>query len=128
MRRYYLALLSVLAFQCCTPPTPSVQFTIAFTKEMSDQAQDGRLLLMLAKSDKTEPRFQINEGLNTQLIFGVDVEAMKPGDKIAIDAKAFGFPIRNVSDVPAGEYVVQALINRYETFHLKSGQTVKLPP
>ncbi|MFM8914329.1 MAG: hypothetical protein ACKOE6_15640 [Flammeovirgaceae bacterium] len=128
MRRYYLALLSVLAFQCGTPPTPSVQFTIAFTKEMSDQAQDGRLLLMLAKSGKTEPRFQINEGLNTQLIFGVDVEAMKPGDKIAIDAKAFGFPIRNVSDVPAGEYVVQALINRYETFHLKSGQTVKLPP
>lgn len=128
MRRYLFLLLSVLAFTCSNPPNISVQFAISFTEEMSDQAQDGRLLLMLAKSDKTEPRFQINDGLKTQLIFGVDVEGMKPGDQIAIDGKAFGFPIRNVADIPAGEYMVQALINRYETFYLKSGQTVKLPP
>ncbi len=128
MRRCLFLLLSVLAFTCSTPPNISVQFAISFTEEMSDQAQDGRLLLMLAKSDKTEPRFQINDGVKTQLIFGVDVEGMKPGDQIAIDGKAFGFPIRNVADIPPGEYMVQALINRYETFYLKSGQTVKLPP
>ncbi|MFM7859549.1 MAG: hypothetical protein ACKO96_48385, partial [Flammeovirgaceae bacterium] len=100
MKSYFFLLLSVLAFQCGTPPTASVQFTIVFTKELSDQAQDGRLLLMLAKNEKTEPRFQINDGLKTQLIFGIDVEGMKPGDKIAIDGKTFGFPIRNVADIP----------------------------
>ena len=30
--------------------------------------------------------------------------------------------------VPAGEYFVQAIINRYETFNLKTGHIVKLPP
>lgn len=95
---------------------------------MSEQAQDGRLLLLLSNNDKDEPRNQINDGLNTQLVFGIDVEGMKPGDKIVVDDKAFGFPIRRLSDVPKGDYFVQAIINRYETFNLKTGHSVKLPP
>lgn len=103
------------------------EFSITFTKELSDQAQDGRLLLMLADNDKSEPRNQIGTGLNAQLVFGVDVEGMKPGDVIIVDHKAFGFPIRSTALIPKGEYFVQALLNRYETFKLKSGHTVKLP-
>lgn len=95
---------------------------------MSDQAQDGRLMLLLATNDKSEPRQQINYGLNTQLAFGVDVEGMKPGQEIVVDESAFGFPIRSIKNIPAGDYYVQALINRYETFSLKSGKTLKLPP
>ena len=85
---------------------------------------------MLANNDKSEPRFQISDGLNTQLIFGIDVEGMQPGQELIIDDNdnAFGFPIRYLKDVPKGDYFVQALINRYETFNLKTGQTVKLPP
>jgi len=60
--------------------------------------------------------------------FGVDVDGMAPGQEIVIDETAFGFPVRSIKDVPPGEYYVQALINRYETFNLKSGKTVKLPP
>jgi hypothetical protein len=30
--------------------------------------------------------------------------------------------------LPAGDYVVQAVLNVYETFHLENGKTVKLPP
>lgn len=128
MKRSGLLLALTLAIGCKTANDPAVKFSVLFTKEMSDQAQDGRLLLMLADNDEGEPRTQINDGLNTQLIFGVDVEGMKPGDEIAIGDDAFGFPIRSISQVPKGEYFVQALINRYETFTLKSGHTVKLPP
>jgi hypothetical protein len=115
----------------CAPSgdTKSVlKFSISFTKELSEQAQDGRLLLLLSTNDKAEPRFQINDGLETQLVFGVDVEGMKPGDEIKIDESAFGFPIQNLKNIPAGDYFVQGLINRYETFNLKTGHTVKLPP
>ncbi|MFN7494530.1 MAG: hypothetical protein ACK5RG_16545 [Cyclobacteriaceae bacterium] len=104
------------------------KFSISFTKELSEQAQDGRLLLLLSTNDKAEPRFQINDGLETQLVFGVDVEGMKPGEEIVIDQSAFGYPLRNLKQIPAGEYYVQGLINRYETFNLKTGHTVKLPP
>jgi len=95
---------------------------------MAEQAQDGRLLLMLANNDKSEPRMQINDGLKTQLVFGIDVDGMLPGAEITIDENAFGFPIRTLADIPKGDYFVQALLNRYETFHLKTGQTIKLPP
>jgi hypothetical protein len=109
--------------------TPSsFKFSISFSKEMSDQAQDGRLLLLLSSNEKAEPRFQISDGLETQLVFGLDVEGMKPGEDIIVDGSAFGFPIQNLKNVPSGDYFVQALINRYETFNLKTGHTVKLPP
>ena len=126
------SLLAVLLLlQCTTSSDPSgnkITFTISFTQELSDQAQDGRLLLLLANNNKSEPRFQIGDGLTTQLVFGVDVEGMKPGQEITIDEKAFGFPVQNIKDIPPGDYFVQGLINRYETFNLKSGKTVKLPP
>ncbi|HEX6133462.1 MAG TPA: hypothetical protein VFZ24_05850, partial [Longimicrobiales bacterium] len=35
---------------------------------------------------------------------------------------------RSLADIPAGRYRVQALLNLYETFHLSTGHTVKLPP
>ncbi|MDL5047708.1 hypothetical protein QQ054_16960 [Oscillatoria amoena NRMC-F 0135] len=108
--------------------TAKLKFLISFTNELSHQAQDGRLLLMLANNDKSEPRNQITDALSTQLVFGVDVEGMKPGDEIVVNASAFGYPIQSLADVPAGEYYVQALLNRYETFNLKTGHTVKLPP
>ncbi len=126
----YLSLLILIATQCA-PPTETkkgLTFSVSFTKELSDQAQDGRLILILANNDKSEPRQQFNWGINTQLGFGVDVDGMAPGQEIVVDEKAFGFPARSLKDVPPGEYYVQALINRYESFTLKTGKTVKLPP
>jgi hypothetical protein len=127
-RLVYLFVLSTILLSCNLQQQNKNTFSITFTDSLSKEAQDGRLLLLLAKDDKTEPRFQIGDGLTTQLVFGVDVEGMKPGDEIIIDENAFGFPIRNINDLPAGDYVVQGLINRYETFNLKTGHTVKLPP
>jgi hypothetical protein len=103
-------------------------FRISFSDVLSNQAQDGRLLLMISNNNENEPRFQINDGLNTQLIFGVDVENLSPGDEIAIDASVFGFPLISTDGIDAGSYYVQALLNRYETYNLSSGHQVKLPP
>jgi hypothetical protein len=106
----------------------SLKFEISFPKELSEQAQDGRLLLMLSTDNSEEPRAQISDSLNTQQVFGTDVESWKAGEIKVIDSSAFGYPIKNLKDFPAGEYFVQALLNRYETFRLKYGHEVKLPP
>src|SRR5262249_45789886 len=52
----------------------------------------------------------------------------KPDRPQAIGASAFGFPCASLRDVPVGDYFVQAVLNRYETFHRADGHVVKLPP
>ena len=61
------------------------------------------------------------------MVFGMDVDAMTPGQPVTLDAGAVGFPIRNLNDVPAGDYFVQAVLHRYETFRRADGHTLKLP-
>jgi hypothetical protein len=103
------------------------RFSISFPKERSAAPLDGRLLLLLSTDPSAEPRMQINSSVKTQLVFGIDVEALAPGRAAVIDGSAFGFPIRNLSQLPPGDYYVQALLHRYETFHRSDGHTVKLP-
>lgn len=130
MKRFspFLLILIFFGWQCSPSSSTRLRFAISFTKEMIDSAQDGHIMLMLANNNQSEPRNQINFGLKTQLAFGLDVDGLKPGEEIFIDESVFGFPVRSIKDIPAGDYYVQALINRYETFHLKNGKTVKLPP
>ena len=61
------------------------------------------------------------------MIFGIDVDGMKPGQTVMVDDSALGYPVRSLRDVTPGEYYVQALLHRYETFHRTDGHTVKLP-
>ncbi len=82
------------------------------------------MVLILANRNEREPRFQISEGLQSQQMFGADVEGAR---SVTIDGATLGYPLENLADVPAGEYFVQAVLNRYETFHRADGHTVKLP-
>jgi len=104
-----------------------VKFAVSFPAERSAAPLDGRMLLLLSTNGDAEPRFQVNDGPATQLVFGVDVEGLEPGAEAVIDASAFGYPVRSLAELPAGEYFVQALLHRYETFHRSDGHTVKLP-
>ncbi|MEM9392094.1 MAG: hypothetical protein AAGA02_16570, partial [Bacteroidota bacterium] len=106
----------------------SLTFNVGFSSALSDQAQDGRLILLISNNDESEPRFQLSDGLNTQLGYGMDIEGFTSIDRAAFDGNAFGYPIENINNIPAGEYYVQAVLNRYETFNLSTGHTVKLPP
>jgi hypothetical protein len=103
------------------------RFSISFTKARSEQPLDGRLLLLLSTDPSAEPRMQIGESPRTQMVFGMDVEAMRPDQPVTVAQSAFGYPLRSLRDVPAGEYYVQAVLHRYETFHRADGHTVKLP-
>ncbi len=107
--------------------TSKSSFAISFPPAISKDTIDGRMLLLLSKDGSKEPRLQINEDLSTQQVFGVDVEGLKPGETTLVDARAFGYPLQSLSQVKPGEYWVQALLHRYETFHRSDGHTVKLP-
>jgi hypothetical protein len=131
--RQFLVALAILfssfvpSFAENTGVGAGLRFRVSFSREKSATPLDGRVLLMLSTNNAAEPRFQITSDPETQLLFGIDVNGLKPGDAANLDRSVLGYPIKSLADVPAGWYWVQALLHKYETFHLKNGHTVKLP-
>ena len=135
----------LLAVACATlvqaapaTPPPAVRdtshgtgpsFAVSFPAQRSPEALDGRLILLLSRDFAREPREHVSpdEPLSSPYIFGLNVEALAAGQAVVLDDRAFGWPARKLSEVPPGEYFVQAVLNRYETYRLADGR-VLLPP
>lgn len=122
-----ITLLVAFVFSTKAQVKTSLRFEISLPPTASKDALDGRLLLLISTNNTQEPRFQISEDLTTQQVFGVNVDGWKAGQPIVVDQSAFGYPRRSLTDVPEGEFWVQALLHRYETFRRSDGHTVKLP-
>ena len=97
----------------------------------------GHLVLVFARSDKTdqpgrpiarEPRDGVSETFDSNQAFGVDVSDLAPGKPILVDTGTLGYPRHSLSDLDPGDYLVQAVFNRYELFHMASGHDLWLPP
>src|SRR5688572_1110471 len=105
----------------------SQSISIKLPDSLSKKPLDGRLLFIFSKNSSGEPRSQINDAPTTQQIFGTDIEGWQPNTTKMIALNAFGYPIEKISDIPPGEYNVQAVFHIYETFRRKDGHIVKLP-
>jgi enterochelin esterase-like enzyme len=120
--------LSVLA-QKAAPP---LQFAVSIDPAVQHgDTLTGRLLLCISKdldSKSEAPCSQIDESYHSQQIFGLDVSALAPGSTAVLDNSAFGYPLPSLRDLPAGDYRVQVIFNRYEEFHPGGGKAVWLPP
>ncbi|MEO1514827.1 MAG: alpha/beta hydrolase-fold protein [Bacteroidota bacterium] len=131
MRNAFLLFLLLSTLSACqqTGQESSVRrsFAVRLPAELADQTLDGRLLLLLSKDDSREPRFQVNDNPGSQLVFGLDVLGWSGSKEQSLSDDAFGYPIHQLKDVPAGEYYVQGLLHLYETFTRSDGHTVKLP-
>jgi enterochelin esterase-like enzyme len=131
MRRFLLTsavliggVSGALRLQAQSVPT----FSISFPASQSAKPLDGRVLLLLSNDSSEEPRMQIDDTPRTQMVFGVTVDGLKPGEPVVVGDKADGYPYRSLKDVPAGDYTVQAVLDVYETFHRADGKTIKLSP
>ena len=82
---------------------------------------------MISKDSSKEPRFQINDTEDTGILVGKNVENWKSGNVEGFNSKTLAYPIENLGELDNGEYVIQALLHKYETFNLSNGKTVKLP-
>jgi hypothetical protein len=109
-------------------PDSKLRFEISFPASASAHPLDGRVLLIISKDLRTEPRFTISsDSAYSQQLFGVDVNGLEPGQDAVVDAAVLGYPLDSLRDLPAGDYNVQAVLNIYETFHRADGFTLKLP-
>jgi hypothetical protein len=105
-------------------------FAVSLPDERGARALDGRLILLLSTDLTHEPRSHVSpdEPLTSPYIFGRNVDGLLPGRPVVMDGRVFGWPAASLSQLPAGEYLVQAVLNRYETYHLADGRVLKLPP
>jgi hypothetical protein len=115
----------VLAFAGLEAIAPAQRIEISVP---STRPLNGHLILVIARSDKPEPRMQLSETYDSAQGFGADAENLAPGTPLVIDAKTFGYPRRSLADLDAGDYYLQAVFNVYEPFRLASGKTLWLPP
>ncbi len=102
-------------------------FNVKINNNLHTENFDGRLLLLFSNNNAAEPRFQISDALTTQIILGKNVDQWAIGATQSIAQEAYGFPKERLSEIPAGDYYVQVLLHKYETFKLKNGKVVKLP-
>ena len=90
---------------------PGLRFEVTLDPSLPAQPS-GRLLVVMASSDRVEPRRLIGRtGRTATPTVGVDVPALAPGDRVILDATAAAFPIEGLADLPAGEYHVQAVLD-----------------
>jgi hypothetical protein len=123
MRKYCLLAAALLLFPGPFCLAQRIEVTVPAMRPLT-----GHLILVFAKKNEPEPRFQLSENWLSAEGFGVDVAGLKPRTPIVVNAKTFGNPRRSLAELDAGDYYVQAVFNVYEPFHLQSGKTVWLPP
>jgi hypothetical protein len=98
------------------------RFEISFPRSLSPSPVTGRVYLMIASKNDPEPRLQI--GRTGAPVFGRDVETLAPGQAAVIDARDLGSPVPSLSEIPPGDYYVQAFVNAYSEFHRSDGHIV----
>ena len=91
-------------------------FRFEVTLDPSLPAQSpGRLMVVMAPSDSAFPveprRFIGVTGGGAVPIFGVDTAGFVPGDRLIVNNTSESFPLGSLTDLPVGEYWVQALLS-----------------
>jgi len=98
-----LAFLSAVMLIAAPAATlAQTRFAVSFPAERSAAPLDGRMLLLLSTDGDTEPRFQVSDGPATQLVFGADVDGLKPA-RTPSSTRRRSLSRPQPGDLPAGE-------------------------
>jgi S-formylglutathione hydrolase FrmB len=95
-----------------SPDAPSFQFEVTIGKAITSPAKDGRLFVVLARTNNPEPRLALGRtGLDAPEVLARDLSAFGPGAVEVLDQSAFTFPLTNLSALPTRDYFAQALFD-----------------
>jgi S-formylglutathione hydrolase FrmB len=89
-----------------------LSFEIFPPDQIPPGATNGRLFVILSRSSSIQPRLTLGRtGMQRPQALARDVAAFSPGQPVTVGAKDFSFPATNLSQIPPGEYFVQALFD-----------------
>lgn len=127
LKGVFLPLIFLLTVSCQPGSGGGIKFEISIDPSLHTDDFDGRLMLFISDNDRSEPKSQVSDSPSTQMLFGQNAEGWSAGTNQVMDQRAFGYPLESFTKIPAGEYFVQVLLHKYETFNRADGHTVKLP-
>jgi len=116
--------LTIIVLQSAKASPSDVRFEISYPADVASGPITGRVFVTISKNDRVEPRLQAGSYGGSVPFYGLDVDGLKPGATAVIDNTTLGFPIDNLSHLPAGEYYVQAVLNVYTQVHRKDGHVI----
>jgi hypothetical protein len=121
-----LRIAVVLLFTLGAAPAAADQprFEVAIDPGAHAGPLTGRLIVAVSKRAEPEPRLQISP--QGPAIFGMDLEQVETGRPILVDETAIGYPMP-LSELPAGEYHVQAMVRVYQQVRRSDGHALWLP-
>jgi S-formylglutathione hydrolase FrmB len=89
----------------------ALRFEVTLAEGLGSQSQTGRLIVVLSRKEKPEPRFVITQaGVNGPFLLARDVKDWKAGAVITIEQGAASFPRASIFELPDGDYYAQALL------------------
>src|SRR5436190_20728950 len=99
--------LSLLAIHSTHSKPAETRVEISYPAALDNWPITGRVFVIISKSDRVEPRLQAGSYQASVPFWGQDVNALKAGESAVMDAGVLGFPLKSLSEIPAGGYYVQ---------------------
>src|SRR4051812_11660312 len=118
--RHLLPPLAALLLPAALLAQPT-RFEVIFPAAAHAGPITGRLVVVVAKAAEPEPRMLVSP--SGPAIFGVDVDALRPGQTAVVDARAVSYPT-SLDSLAPGEYYVQPVLNVYERATRADGKTI----
>jgi hypothetical protein len=115
--------LALIAAAAATLGASTPRFEVTVAPGAHSGPLTGRLVVVVTKPVQTgtqpEPRLLINP--RGPAMFAIDLQALAPGATAIVDGKSLGFPFQ-LSELPPGDYIAQAMVNVYEQVNRSDGK------
>ncbi len=104
--------LGLLSAQDAAPPAATnLRFEVAVARGLLPDAADGRVLVVLGRDLKKEPRLGVSHYTQgAGVVLGSDLRA--PAATVVLDQTAMIYPLGHLAQLPAGTFAVQAVLQR----------------
>jgi hypothetical protein len=102
----------------------ATRFEISYPASLDAGPITGRMFVAISKTNQREPRLQAGSYNESVPFYGLDVSALKPGERAVIDGATLGYPVESLGMLPAGDYFVQPLLEVYTQFHRQDGKVI----
>jgi hypothetical protein len=101
---------AIASFVDGQPVATSLRFEVTVADNLLEKPQGGRLLIVLGRGAKQDPRLRIGTGPGAPAVLGADVKGLASRGTCIVDDKAVIFPVESLAKLPPGEYVAQAVL------------------